>query len=318
MREDLISRFADPQKVLAQMQAVDEYHLNSKFHISVAEFCASTKLKLAHVSVAGRAFFHTSNGLPAGTLDLLKPSYKDSKRRFVYSGPFVRKEKASAFSSRNQRDSEKITGILSALKRNNEIPDDENFIHRLTPGIAYGFKSFAQGISDPEISVNNQEAQALVEFFLNNNVTYVQQHRHNLEAKYQSYLDKVAKVKDARTNLTRVTSGATIVGIIPDPIPDLNGHQTSVFYLIGEGSYNPSAQQTTFQSPLERYNSLQDTPLAADAAIIRTYAMSQSWFDSDNELGLPMVDRYFPDIDVGVGYCTHETGWWAVIPKHAA
>jgi hypothetical protein len=30
-----------------------------------------------------------------------------------------------------------------------------------------------------------------------------------------------------------------------------------------------------------------------------------------------MGDKYYEDIDVGVGYSNHEYGWWVVIPKNA-
>jgi hypothetical protein len=57
--------------------------------------------------------------------------------------------------------------------------------------------------------------------------------------------------------------------------------------------------------------------VAADAAIIKTYATGKTWFDKENELGIPMGDKYYEDIDVGVGYSNPEYGWWVVIPKNA-
>jgi len=314
MREEFFSRFGKPQVAAEALQR------SVRFLHTVAEFCATTGLKIAYANTQGdRVWFHTTNGFPAGDLQYLpNGTITDrSKPRYIYTGPFVSKEKASANSGRNQRDSEKITGILSAMKRNDEIPEEKAIFGRFIPGINYGFNSCKQHNSKPGISLDSDETHALVELYLNNNPTFAAQHRNRIESKYESYLDELEKIKDAKANLTRFAAGAKIIGIIPDPVPTPLGGP-DYYYAVGEAKLDGEQRNVVvLQSPLERYDSLSDSPVAADAAIIKTYATGKTWFDKENELGIPMGDRYYEDIDVGVGYSNHEYGWWVVIPKNA-
>ena len=314
MREEFFSRFGKPQ------EAAEALRRNVKFLHTVAEFCATTKLKVSYANSMGdRVWFHTSNGFYGGELQFYPNGMgRDRKPRYVYTGPFVSKEKASANSNRNQRDSEKITGILSALKRYDEIPEERAIFSRFMSGINYGFNSCTQHKPKPSISLDSDETYALIEFYLNNNPTFAAQHRNRLESKYESYLDELDKIKDAKANLTRFAKGSKIIGIVPDPVPIGLG-SPDYYYVVGEARLDgENRNSVVIQCPLERYDSLSTSPVAADAAIIRTYATGKPWFEKDNELGIPMGDKYYEDIDVGVGYANHETGWWVVIPNNAA
>lgn len=317
MREDLISKFA-PNKD----QIIERLSDKPELRKGVAEFCATTGLKVAYVSPSSRAYFLTPGGFFAGDLQWVMSGWHDKKMRYIYSGPFVNKEKASSVSGRNQRDSEKITGILTALKRDDraQIPTDEKIAERFKQGMRYAFTSCVDGRSTPRISVDETEAHALVEYFLQKNVTLIEPHRSTLESKYELYLDKLEEMREARANLTRFTAGAKIIGIIPDQLPDEREGILAdrYIYAVGEASYDERAGKVTFQSPLERYESLQDSPVAADAAIIRTYTGDKSWAAKDNELGIPMRDKFYDEIDIGTGYNAHDTGWWIVIPKNGA
>lgn len=315
MREEFFSRFGKPQVAAEKLQRY------VKFLHTVAEFCATTKLKVAYANEMGdRVWFHTANGFYGGDLQFLPNGTMNdrSKPRYIYTGPFVHKEKASANSNRNQRDSEKITGILSALRRNEEIPEERDIFSEFMPGISYGFNSCTQHKPKPSINLDSDETYALIEFYLNNNPTFAAQHRNRLESKYESYLDELDKIKDAKANLTRFAKGSKIIGIIPDPAPTGVG-APDYYYVVGEAMLDGAqSDAVVLQSPLERYDSLSTSPVAADAAIIRTYTTGKSWFAKDNELGIPMGDKYYEDIDVGVGYASHETGWWVVIPNNAS
>lgn len=318
MREDLISKFARDKA-----QIIERLSDKPEFRTAVAEFCATTGLKVAYASPVGnRAYFLTPGGFFGGDLQWVLEGWKaNRKMRYIYSGPFVSKEKASASSSRNQRDSEKITGILTALKRDDraQIPTDEKIFGRYKQGIKFAFTSCVDGRSAPQISIDPTEAHALVEYFLGRS-EMVQAHRASIESKYEHYLDKMEEMREARANLTRFTAGAKIIGIVPDQLPDEREgvHADRYFYVVGEASFNDKAGGVMFQSPLERYESLQDSPVAADAAIIRTYTGDKSWAAKDNELGIPMRDKFYDEIDIGTGYHTHDSGIWVVIPKNGA
>lgn len=314
MRDDLISKFTN-KDVLLQTLA----ERSPVFRQAVSEFCAATKLKAAyHRNSLNQEFvgLYTDGGFYGGTLQLETTGYnRNRKPRFVYSGPLTWKEKSSAGSGRQQRDSEKITGLIATLKRKDEIPDNTRMSHRFMQGIGYGFKSCINGVVMPSFNVSNAESLALVEYFLGKEVHGVETHRTSIENTYELYLDKLEKVREARANLTRITAGAKIVGIVPNQMHSTRDPNEYVYW-VGEAACEKDV--VTLHAPLERYTTLSDSPLAADAAMIRTYANSQSWFDKDNELGIPMGDRFFDDIDVGVGYASHETGWWVVIPKNGA
>jgi hypothetical protein len=318
MRDDFISKFAHNKT-----QIIERLDTQPVFRTSVAEFCATTGLKIAYVNGSlPRAYFLTSGGFPAGDLQWSMSGWNDRKMRYIYSGPFVHKEKASSSSSRNQRDSEKITGILSALKRNDraQIPTDEKTFERYKAGIKFGFGSCMHNKSAPRISVDSEEAHALIEAFLHKSQVGAESMRSIFEAKYQHYLDKVEELREARANLTRFTEGAKIIGIIANTIPNekSDAFDDDCFYAVGDAIFDEKAGKVTLQGPLERYESLKESPVAADAAIIRTYTGDKSWAAKDNELGIPMTDKFYDEIDVGVGYNTHETGIWVVIPKNGA
>jgi hypothetical protein len=71
-------------------------------------------------------------------------------------------------------------------------------------------------------------------------------------------------------------------------------------------------------SDVTRYNSLRDSPLASEAAIIRTYMQDKvSSPFLDNELNMRLEDAYHADIDVACGYSSPTESFWVLIPNHA-
>lgn len=311
MRDDLISRFTGKD-------ALQEY-LSDKveFTLAVSEFCVATKLKAAIYGghTTGNAVcLLTENGHHGGILERKVLGYgSDAEMRYVYTGPFVEKQRSGRDTNKNQRDAKKITGIITSIRKQGEIPTEEKMLIRYTSGVSYGFRSCTAGHTNPTITTDSEETLALVQLLLEPDKSKVIVHKGNIERKYEQYLHKMEKLKEAQSNLTRFTSGAKIIGIIPNKCAT----DPRYYYMVGEATFDTKANNATIQGTLDRYDSLADSPLAADAVIIRTYTSSQSWYEKDNELGFPMQDKYHEEIDVGVGYSSHETGWWTVLPKNA-
>lgn len=260
--------------------------------------------------------FVTMSGLPAGELSYRKDCTRKSKNPlgtfFHYHSRLISKERSTGRSDRYARDSDKVTGIISALKKNKEEPRDEALLGRFVNSMRYAFSSANPSTNPPTISLGYAETLALVKLFIDNDKETAENYRENVEKAYSTYLDKFAKMKDARANLSRFQKGCHAIGIIPEGF----GGQSGTYYLVGDAEYDTVTNGYVLKN-YKRLKTLANTPLAADAAIIRTYAQGMPWYSSDidNELGLPPRDSYLEDIDVAIGYSNAESGMWALIPK---
>jgi hypothetical protein len=73
----------------------------------------------------------------------------------------------------------------------------------------------------------------------------------------------------------------------------------------------------TFHTPLKRYGTLKELPIAPVVAMINTYMQGRDQYDKSNELGVWYQDRFFEDLDIAVGYSGSSNGLWVAIPKEA-
>ena len=145
---------------------------------------------------------------------------------------------------------------------------------------------------------------ALVKMLIENDKVSVETYRKDVEAAYAGYLDRLAKFDEAKQSLKRFDN-STAIGIVPDG-------NNNWFYIIADASDSPSVDALT---NWKRYNTLYNSPLAADAAMIRTY-MEGRMKTGENELKLPFEDKFYPDIDISVGYSSTQHGLWVLIPKN--
>lgn len=265
-----------------------------------------------HNALSDCVNFVTASGLPAGELSYRKDYTRKSKNPlgtfFHYQSKLISKERSTGRSDKKARDSDKVTGIINALKKNNEEPKDESLLTPYVNSMRYAFMAANPSSNSPTILLGDAPTLALVKLFIDNDKVTVETHRENIEKAYATYLDKFEKMKDARTILSRFQKGCHAIGIIPNP----NGDK--FFYLVGDAEYDAVTQGYTLKNHA-RHKTLTNTPLAADAAIIRTYAQGMPWYNSENELGLALRDSFLFDIDVAIGYSNFENGMWALIPK---
>ncbi len=244
----------------------------------------------------------TQEGWPAGRLAY---SSDHDGSFFIYTSVFVNKAKASKRANRNARDAAKISSIISALKRYNEIPTLSFGINSERHGMDCAVRSiFSRVYENPTISLNGPATLAAVEFMLGKQ-TYsnIDAHRHEIETAYEGFLKRIGETKDAGKTLERFSRGCKVIGIgrrMDDP-----------YYMVGRATFDPvreSHRNFVFQGPLKRYATLADTDLAIDASIIRTY-MQTKYADENNELCVPRVDKYYDEIDIAVGYTSHYFTW---------
>lgn len=302
MRQDMVSEFSHNQTVLHQ-----QMDRNPKLATATYDFAKAFGLKagLASLEDGNRVSFYTPSGIPAGTLQL----YRDSKGEFfLYSDDLIGKTRSSARSGRSSRDAEKITGIISALKKNGENPVEENYIERMRLSVTYAYEALTKNRPSVAVDLSREHQLALLKFFIVNDKETAEAHRNKLQETYDKYLDARAKVKDANELVARFNRGATVICI--------KGEGSRAFYYVAESQREANKQPTL--TNLKRYNTLTESPVAHVAAMARTYAQGQPWYDRTNELGLAFMDTYLDDLDISVGYASRSQGLWVLIPKHAS
>lgn len=325
MRTDIISNYGQSVEEITEALS-----LSPGWARDVTEFCLATRLKLAWVTKDRRHHnvrFTTNNGYYAGTLRMSLPhETRNKEEKYIYSGPLVCKDKSSATSGRDARDSKKLTGLISALKRDNarEIPTDASIEAHFPRGASYAFK--ATEPREPRVSFNieGDNAIRLVENFLGKSPVgnvispaSMALMRTELEESYQAYMDKRESYRQMLKDRKRFDERTTVIGIQPDKLNRLDEYEqpTGMFYVVAEASYDRSLDKVTFLTPFTRYSSLADSPVAADAAIIRTFMQGRNDANPENELMLPWADRYLNDLDIAIGYQSRNSGMWVVIPK---
>lgn len=258
--------------------------------------------------------FYTKEGLYAGRLiygvDYVRGA-RSGDMFFSFASPTIAKEKGSSRSGRDERDSKKITGIISAMKKNKEVPTTAALTASYQQALSYCFNSVAnKSHRTPTADLSSQEEVALLKLFVGGDSQSAEALRSDLENKYKSYLDRLEKSLHSARAYDRFCKGCTLIGIMP------NKTTNGSFYLIGDSQKVENQSKYTLTN-VKRYNTLRDSPVAAEAAIMRTYFSGKSLRSTtNNELGVECMDEYFEDIDVSMGYANSGSGTWVAIPKH--
>lgn len=297
----IISQYADQDKV--------NHLLNNDplLHRFAHEYCREFGTKVMEKSDSkGRDLvLVTADGLTVGHLGIHKDS-GDSEPWYKISLPeIIKKSKASKRSQHGERDSNKISTLLGALKKHKEIPNRMNIVDKFKAPIRYALGATHKEVTNPQIRLPADTQLALVLKSLGVECSISVGHQQIVKDTYAKYITEKIKSDEHVKNVNRIFRGFTLVGWM------------GTHYLVTEGRADGiNADNIHINPQIVRYNTLKDSPLAATVAMIRTYAEGK--WDSDNELGLPWRDIYYPDIDIATGYKSHnfETGLWIVIPKH--
>lgn len=312
MRADFISQYAkDESKIQAVVERFPELGR------AAAEMCHAFGLKVdvnVHLpDTIPTINLLTNDGFAAGVLSQ-KSMYGSPRGKddyFHYTSGLVCKERASARSDKMSRDATKVTGIINALKKNREAPTPENISRLWSQSLRYAFTTIRESRRGSyRIDLTDEQKLSLLKLFIDGDKMSVEANRENLQRVYDEYRQNIASVKDLEATTQRFSEGCTAIGVLPNPVD----HE-SVIYVVGDATYDDKTGETKTQNA-RRYETLSDSPVSTEAVIMRTYAQGQNWFDSDNELGVPMRDMYIEDLDMSMGYINGNR--WLIIPKRPA
>jgi hypothetical protein len=301
---DFISQFADAQLTQENMDN------NPKLKNLAMQVCHEFNLRVGATKEKHMLGLFTDNGLTVGTIAVNK-DYRSSELYYDITMPdIICKEKSSARSDRNSRDSDKIATLIKSIKKNKEIPTAEKLTKNYLQCLFYALSRVGEA-RKPDISIHQDVALSAIKFALGIDTMGVQLHTAKLQEVYNQYMKEVNELSSAKNNQDRYLKGCTAIGVVGGRWND--GHVSH--YLVGNVGADES-NNIAFQGNLTRYATLADTEHAPTAAMIRTYMQGTRHGGQSNELGVPWSDRYYDEIDIATGY-TGSSGLWVLIPKHA-
>jgi hypothetical protein len=301
---DYISQFADKDATQKQMDD------NPKLKSLAMQLCHEFNLRVHQHKEAGLLEILTEQGLPVGKISVIK-DYRDGEFYYEVSMPeIISKEKSSARSDRNSRDSDKIATLLKSIKKNKEVPTLEKLTKNYLQCLFYALSRVGQA-QNPEIVIRNDVALSAIKFALGIDTMGVQLHTAKLQETYDQYMKSVNELSNAQDNQARYLKGCTAIGIAGGRWSDSN----TPYYLVGNVGADEDGN-LAFQGDLTRYSTLTDTEHAPIAAMVRTYMQGNKNGSGKNDLGIPWADHYYHEIDIATGY-TGSSGLWALIPKYA-
>ena len=300
-----ISQFAN--EALTQQQMDD----NPKLKSLAMQMCHEFNLRVLQTNEAHKLNLLTERGLPVGNLSVIK-DYRNSEFYYEVSMPdIIQKEKSSARSDRNSRDSDKVATLIKSIKKNKEIPTEEKLTRNYLQCLYYALMRVGEA-QQPSVSIHNDIALSAIKFALGIDTIGVQLHTAKLQEIYDQYMKSVNELSSAKNNQTRYLKGCTAIGIVGNR---WHNDTHKPYYLVGDVAGNAD-NNLAFQGNLTRYASLADTEHAPITAMIRTYMQGSKNPEGSNELCVAWADRYYEDIDIATGY-TGSSGLWVLIPKHA-
>lgn len=232
---------------------------------------------------------------------------------YFYSNPLVSKQKGSANSSADTRDSKKIATLIANIRKHGEIPTEEGLSNTYKAGIRSAFRSIGERYGNNHFEIDDSLALIATKVVLGIDKDIIDSNIESLKACYNKYVNKLNAVKQLESHKERFAKGATFIGVMSD---NHNLKYTKTYYLIGEASFDMNKDEVTIHGGVKRYSTLADTSVAADAMIIRTYLDGKtSRSDKENELGMNHNDEFHHEIDVAQGYNNYRE-LFALIPKH--
>jgi len=230
---------------------------------------------------------------------------------YFYSSPLVSKQKGSANSSADTRDSKKIATLIANIRKQGEIPTEEGLSNTYKAGIRAAFRAIGERYGHDHFEIDDSLALVATKVILGIDKEIIPSNIESLQACYDKYMKKLNAVKQLESHKERFAKGATFIGVMDN---NHNLKHTKVHYLVGEASFDLDKDEVTIHGGVKRYSTLADTPLAGDAMIIRTYFDGKGQPDTDNELHIRRNDKFHHEIDVAQGYNNYRE-LFVLIPK---
>jgi hypothetical protein len=295
---DYISKHCGDRAVLMYYM-----QLHPEFTRAAVDLALASNMKIIRM-LDQKAVYVSEEGYYIGTLT--HSTYRGDMI-YKYKSPFVGKEKASARSGKDTRDAVKITGIISTLKKNTEVPDKNRLLRFVMNGMVAARRVVNASARRPVFEIGSEDSWQLLKYFVTNDNFELQVKKERLETKYEEFCEKLSKAAEIAKDLSRFDNCRVV---------SVNLDDSGIYYLVGEATFDKETN-ITITEELKRYGSLKDSPVAVDAAMLRTYAEGKTWFDRSNDLGIPKMDKFLEDVDVCVGYLNSYCHW-VLFPKHGA
>jgi hypothetical protein len=289
---------------------------NSDLKNLVMEFCHTFDVKAIAYENRGklnRVNILSNRGIPLGELYLSK---KNDDPIYIYSCQgIISKDKSSANSDSNSRDSGKITSLIKTIKKNGEHPVETKIFDSYKSTIRDALSTVGNK-QTPTVDVASDLALAMLESLLNVPLTRSLD-MHEMQQMHKKYLKELNNNELAMKNKQRFAKGCIVVKM-PYRYADTNQKNDGV--LVGEmtcaNTDSIKNENIQITKSFERFDSLADSPIAGLATMIRTYFEGhKDKYDPDNALGILSTDKYFRDIDVAVA--SRSSTYVALIPLHA-
>jgi hypothetical protein len=308
---DIVSQFADRERtenILANNEMLRRF---------ANEFCYEFGTKVMELKDFSDRYPNnqlrilTARGMDAGTISIARHNGENENHYNVTMPTVINKGKASRRSDKGARDSDKLTTLFRALRKNKEEPTDEKLINVFRTHINYAL-SRVDNRETPQINVSQGVTLATVKMALGIDNGEVQFYSDEIKSAYAKYMKAKEKSDAGKSDRARFNKGFHVVGI-------MNANRYNAHYIVTEGHCGVEKDETkvVLQPTLTRYTSLADSPLAVTAMLIRTYGEGKQWDGDDIDIKLPWRDTYYSDIDVATGYSGRGEGLWLVIPKYA-
>lgn len=308
---NIISEFAKDKIALGVALESDATSTVVELKKLVHEVCHEYNLRVIRAITGHRnkTLLVTPDGINCGYASVTK----DGKGDFTYvlGLPTIHKERSSSKSSRGERDSNKISSLLRAIKKNKEEPTTERIYKALrrdfiSPFSAVQSKSL---YGRPNLSMPSNLQEVAVKHILGVDTHSTAMYIDELKKVYSEHQSKMQSYNESATEIVRYRRGATLIGLLTRDNPD-------GYYLVADVSVDEHGD-FTFHTPLKRYSTLKELPIAPVVAMVNTYMQGKNNYESNNEMGLWYHDHFYDDLDIAVGYSGSNNGLWVAIPKEA-
>lgn len=309
---NMIYSKADKQKVEAVLACSPELNnLAKEFHHTFGVMIGGPASVTNRTSESLKLYL---DDMPIGVIGFVRDAYFNKGREdyYFYTSSAVSKEKYSKRSGRDTRDASKITGLISAIKKNNEGPAAAK--DKRLRDFSDGIKAALNTVSSRHERSINVEIEPdivtrLVEQYLGlGEVSFTL--KDEIKRKHDEYMKKISGQKQLLSDVQRFRRGCKVIGIL-----STNLENDKTMYATAKITFDDRAI-VNYTEPLKIHDTLSGTEYAADAAMIRTFMRDKSRYDASNEVGVGFGDHYFQEMDFSIGY-NRRGEQWVLIPFHA-
>lgn len=278
----------------------------------VHEFCHAYNLRVIRITKSGSresAYLVTESGISCGSVSI--EYMGDNKYTYRAYLKTISKDKASAKSDRDARDSNKISSLIRAIKKNKEEPTMEALLKSMKRDMLTPFEAIEHNIryGGPSVSLPQHIQKAAMNFVLGVDTVGMNAYIDELKSIYSKHQSETKSHEERTSDVKRFRKGATVIGCVTN-------NTTDPHYLVADVSLGDEGELTV-HAPLKRYSTLKELPIAPVVMMINTFMQGRDSHNVDNEFGLPVRDRYYPELDIATGYTSHSQPMWVAIPKVA-